>query len=121
MVDGARYLEDVGCDSIIHPIGYDERRGIAARGERMPSPLDQRKVVVEAVDIPVQAVGGLFLEEAIRCPEYGAALFVHGTPVTIDLDSFNTDDGDLECFCIMIWYENIYNGDYYIIKAYTII
>jgi len=96
MVDGARYLEDLGCDYIIHHIGYDERRGIAARGERMPSPLDQLKEVVEAVDIPVQAVGGLSLEEAIRCPEYGAPLVVLGAPLTIDADAFKTADGDLE-------------------------
>ena len=35
MVDGARRLEDLGCDFVVHHIGYDERRGIAARGERM--------------------------------------------------------------------------------------
>ncbi|MCB1238035.1 MAG: orotidine 5'-phosphate decarboxylase, partial [Verrucomicrobiae bacterium] len=39
MVAGARMLEDLGCDFVVHHIGYDERRGIAARGERMPSPL----------------------------------------------------------------------------------
>src|SRR3954469_16727858 len=32
MVAGARWLEDLGCDYVIHHIGYDERRGIAARG-----------------------------------------------------------------------------------------
>src|ERR1700750_3125073 len=37
MVEGARRLEELGCDYVIHHIGYDERRGIAARGERMPS------------------------------------------------------------------------------------
>src|SRR5213078_2547921 len=41
MVAGAKGLEDLGCDFVVHHIGYDERRGIAARGERMPSPLDQ--------------------------------------------------------------------------------
>jgi len=35
MVEGARWLEDLGCDYIVHHIGYDERRGIAANGERM--------------------------------------------------------------------------------------
>src|SRR5690625_8026186 len=62
----------------------------------MPSPLDQLKEVVEAVDIPVQAVGGLSLEEAIRCPEDGAPLVVLGAPLTIDADAFKTADGDLE-------------------------
>ena len=96
MVEGARWLEDLGCDYIVHHIGYDERRGIAANGERMPSPLDQLKEVVSAVNIPVQAVGGLSLEQAIRCPEYGAPLVVLGAPLTIDADAFKTADGDLE-------------------------
>ena len=96
MIGAAKWLEDLGCDFIVHHIGYDERRGIAARGERMPSPLDQLREVVAAVNIPVQAVGGLSLEQAIRCPEYGAPLIVLGAPLTIDADAFKTADGDLE-------------------------
>jgi 3-hexulose-6-phosphate synthase/6-phospho-3-hexuloisomerase len=96
MVDGAKRLEDLGCDYIVHHIGYDERRGIAARGLRMPSPLDDLRFVVQAVKIPVQAVGGLTIEQAIRCPEYGAPLVVLGAPLTIDADAFKTADGDLE-------------------------
>ena len=96
MVEGARRLEDLGCDYIIHHIGYDERRGIAARGLRMPSPLDQLQQVVAAVNIPVQAVGGLSLEQAIRCPEFGAPMVVLGAPLTIDADAFKTAAGDLE-------------------------
>jgi 3-hexulose-6-phosphate synthase len=96
MVAGAKELEELGCDFIVHHIGYDERRGIAAQGLRMPSPLDQLREVVNAVKIPVQAVGGLSLEQAIRCPEYGAPLVVLGAPLTIDADSFKTANGDLE-------------------------
>jgi 3-hexulose-6-phosphate synthase len=96
MVDGAKFLEDLGCDFVIHHIGYDERRGIAARGQRMPSPLDQLRQVVEAVSIPVQAVGGLTLEQAVRTPEYGAPLVVLGAPLTIDAEAFKTATGDLE-------------------------
>lgn len=96
MVAAAKWLEDLGCDYVIHHIGYDERRGIAARGERMPSPLDQLREVVNAVSIPVQAVGGLTLEQAIRCPEYGAPLVVLGAPLTFDADAFKTADGNLE-------------------------
>lgn len=96
MVAAAKWLEDLGCDYVIHHIGYDERRGIAARGERMPSPLDQLREVVDAVNIPVQAVGGLTLEQAIRCPEYGAPLVVLGAPLTIDADAFKRADGNLE-------------------------
>ncbi len=96
MVEAAKWLEDLGCDYVIHHIGYDERRGIAAQGKRMPSPLDQLKEVVKAVNIPVQAVGGLSLEQAIRCPEFGAPLVVLGAPLTIDADAFKTAGGELE-------------------------
>src|SRR5882757_7184872 len=96
MVAGAKMLEDLGCDFVIHHIGYDERRGIAAAGQRMPSPLDQLREVVQAVKVPVQAVGGLSLEQAIQCPQYGAPLVVLGAPLTIDADAFKTANGDLE-------------------------
>lgn len=95
MVAGAKMLEDMGCDYVIHHIGYDERRGIAARGERMPSPLDQLREVVAAVNVPVQAVGGLTIEQAINTPSYGAPLVVLGAPLTIDADAFKTASGDL--------------------------
>jgi 3-hexulose-6-phosphate synthase/6-phospho-3-hexuloisomerase len=96
MVASARELEDLGCDFIVHHIGYDERRGIAARGERMPSPLDRLREVVAAVSVPVQAVGGLTLEQAVRTPEYGAPLVVVGAPLAVDADAFRTADGNLE-------------------------
>lgn len=96
MVEGAKWLEALGCDFILHHIGYDERRGIAARGLPMPSPMDQLKEIVDAVKVPVQAVGGLTLEQAIRCPEFGAPLVVLGAPLTIDADAFKTAEGDLE-------------------------
>ena len=96
MIGAAKWLEYLGCDYVIHHIGYDERRGIAAQGNRMPSPLDQLREVVNAVNIPVQAVGGLTLEQAIRCPEFGAPMVVLGAPLTIDADAFKTADGNLE-------------------------
>lgn len=96
MIGAAKWLEDLGCDYVIHHIGYDERRGIAAQGNRMPSPLDQLRELVNAVNIPVQAVGGLTLEQAIRCPEFGAPMVVLGAPLTIDADAFKTADGNLE-------------------------
>jgi 3-hexulose-6-phosphate synthase/6-phospho-3-hexuloisomerase len=96
MVAAARWLEDLGCGYIVHHIGYDERRGIAARGLRMPSPLDRLREVVQAVSVPVQAVGGLSIEQAIRTPEYGAPLVVLGAPLTIDADQFKTATGDVE-------------------------
>jgi 3-hexulose-6-phosphate synthase len=95
-VAAAKWLEKLGCDYVIHHIGYDERRGIAAAGKRMPSPLDELREVVNAVKIPVQAVGGLTLEQAIQCPAFGAPLVVLGAPLTIDADAFRTANGDLE-------------------------
>ena len=95
-VAAARRLEDLGCDFVIHHIGYDERRGLAATGRAVLSPLDQLHEIVAAVRVPVQAVGGLSVEQAIRTPEYGAPLVVLGAPLTINAESFKTASGDLE-------------------------
>ena len=95
-VASAKRLEDLGCDYVIHHIGYDERRGLAAAGLPWPSPLDQLREVVAAVKVPVQAVGGLSIEQAIRTPEFGAPLVVLGAPLTIDADSFRTASGNVE-------------------------
>src|ERR1700761_6743205 len=86
MVASARRLEDLGCDYVIHHVGYDERRGLAAMGKPYPSPLDQLREVVNAVQTPVQAVGGLSTEQAIRTLEYGARLVVLGAPL-VDYDT----------------------------------
>lgn len=96
MVQGARELEELGCDMVIHHIGFDERRGIAANGLPMPNPLDQLREVVDAVRVPVQAVGGLTLEQAIQTPAFGAPLVVIGAPLAIDADSFSRGAGNVE-------------------------
>jgi len=96
MVAAAKRLEDFGCDFVVHHIGYDQRRGLVAAGFACPSPLDQLREVVAAVRVPVQAVGGLSIEQAIRTPEYGAPLVVLGAPLTIDADAFKTASGNLE-------------------------
>jgi 3-hexulose-6-phosphate synthase len=96
VIGAAQRLEDFGCDFVIHHIGYDERRGFAAAGKPVPSPLDRLREVVAAVRVPVQAVGGLSIEEAVRTPEYGAPLVVLGAPLTIDANSFKTASGNLE-------------------------
>ena len=118
MVAAAKALEYLGCDYVIHHIGYDERRGIAAQGERMPSPLDQLREVVHAVSVPVQAVGGLTLDQAIRCPQYGAPLVVLGAPLTIDADAFKTADGDLESSLRLICAKIHAYGDVSVGKAF---
>ncbi len=96
MVTGARKLADLGCGYVVHHVGYDERRGIAGRGERAPNPLDELKEVVAAVNVPVQAVGGLTIEQAVQTPECGAPLVVLGAPLVIDSDCFRTADGKVE-------------------------
>ena len=102
MVAAAKRLEDLGCDYVIHHIGYDERRGIVASGGVCPSPLDQLREIVQAVSVPVQAVGGLSTEQAMRTPEYGAPLVVLGAPLTIEADAFKAAGGDIESKLRMI-------------------
>jgi 3-hexulose-6-phosphate synthase len=94
-VAAAKRLEDLGCDFVIHHIGYDERHGLAAMGEPYPSPLDQLREVVAAVKVPVQAVGGLSVEQAVRTPEFGARLVVLGAPL-IGGDSSKAASSNLE-------------------------
>jgi len=89
-VANARWMERLGVDYIIHHIGYDERRMIAGL-----SPLDELDEVVRAVSIPVQAVGGLSIPQAIECPAHGAPLVVLGAPLVIDADEFKTASTDL--------------------------
>ena len=79
----------------MHHVGYDQRRGAAAAGQRVPSPLDDLARVVEAVGVPVQAVGGLSVEQAMLAPELGSPLVVLGAPLTIDAAAFKTASGDL--------------------------
>jgi 3-hexulose-6-phosphate synthase/6-phospho-3-hexuloisomerase len=79
----ASWLESLGVDVIVHHIGYDERR----MGKGL-SPMDELEAVVSAVSIPVQAVGGLTIQQAISCPAHGAPLVVLGAPLVIAADDF---------------------------------
>ncbi len=87
----ARMMEEIGVDFIIHHVGYDERREIKGL-----SPLHELADVVKAVGIPVQAVGGLTIEQAIQMPKLGAPLVVLGAPLVIDSDAFKPAGNDLE-------------------------
>jgi 3-hexulose-6-phosphate synthase len=89
-VANARWMERLGVDYVIHHIGYDERRMIAGL-----SPMDELEEVVRAVTVPVQAVGGLSIRQAIECPAHGAPLVVLGAPLVIDADEFKTASTDL--------------------------
>jgi len=95
-VAGARVLEDAGCDYVIHHIAFDLRTVRKERGKPVPSPLDQLRAVVNAVNVPVQAVGGLSIDQAIATPKYGAPLVVIGAPLAIDASAFRTAAGNVE-------------------------
>ena len=79
----ARWMEELGVDFIVHHIGFDERRLV-----RGLSPMDELDAVVAAVSVPVQAVGGLTIQQAIECPAHGAPLVVLGAPLVIAANDF---------------------------------
>lgn len=82
-VTASQMLEDLGVGYIVYHTGFDERVGVLAATGRRLSPLDDLKAVVEAVNIPVQAVGGLSIEEAISTPQYGALLAIDSHAFTV--------------------------------------
>jgi 3-hexulose-6-phosphate synthase len=98
----SKMLEDLGCDYIVHHTGFDERNGIFADTGKMLSPLDDLDAVVKAVSIPVQAVGGLTIEQAISMPKRGAPLVVIGAPLAIDAHSFSVASNDLKTILMEI-------------------
>ncbi|MEH7380241.1 orotidine 5'-phosphate decarboxylase / HUMPS family protein [Bacillus sp. JJ1533] len=82
-VSCAQMLEESGVDYIIVHTGFDERGEDSER-----SPFDCLQEVVSAVSIPVQAVGGLSIEQASQMPKHGAPLVVIGAPLVIDNQEF---------------------------------
>ena len=74
----ARRLEQWGVDVIIVHTGYDERHHDPSR-----SPLADLAAVRAAVRVPLQAVGGLSIEQAARMPGLGAPLVVVGAPLAV--------------------------------------
>jgi 3-hexulose-6-phosphate synthase len=85
----ARALQAAGCDYVIVHTGFDERRE-----NPKATPWDDLAAVVAAVDVPVQAVGGLRLEDLDRLPAAGAPLVVVGAPLVIDRDAFRAASDD---------------------------
>ncbi len=83
----AKQMQDLGADWIIVHTGYDERRYVEG-----VSPLDDLPGVLEAVDIPVQAVGGLSIEQSVETVRMGASSLVIGAPLAIQPDRFATGD-----------------------------
>ncbi len=87
----ARALERLDVDVVIVHTGFDERG--EAHGA---SPWDDLAAVVSAVSLPVQAVGGLRLEDLPRLPAAGAPLVVVGAPLVIDPGAFRASETDDE-------------------------
>jgi 3-hexulose-6-phosphate synthase/6-phospho-3-hexuloisomerase len=74
----ARSMEAMGVDVVIVHTGLDERHA-----EKGKSPLDDLREVRKAVRLPLQAVGGLSIEQAAQCPALGAPLVVIGAPLAV--------------------------------------
>lgn len=87
----AREAQEMGVDIIIVHTGFDERNMIAGL-----SPLDDLPAVLAAVTIPVQAVGGLTVEQAIQTLEMGAQIVVFGAPLVISGSEFKAAGDNFE-------------------------
>lgn len=89
----ARRLEGLGVGMVLHHIGHDHRD---THPELRLSPLTDLPGIVAATSVPVQAVGGLSLEQAVGCPTVGVGVVVFGAPLAIDNEtSFTIPEGDL--------------------------
>jgi 3-hexulose-6-phosphate synthase len=87
----ARRAQELGVDYIIVHTGFDERNMIPGL-----SPLNDLPGILAAVGIPVQAVGGLTVEQAIQTLEMGAEIVVFGAPLVIASDAFTAATDDFE-------------------------
>ncbi len=87
----AHQAQEMGVDYIIVHTGFDERNMIPGL-----SPLDDLPAILAAVDIPVQAVGGLTIEQAIQTLELGAQIVVFGAPLVISGTEFKAADPNFE-------------------------
>lgn len=83
-------LEKLGVGVVIHHTGYDHRGK-----HKELTPMTDLEAIVAATSVPVQAVGGLSIDQAVGCPALGAPIVVFGAPLAIDGDSFTVAPGDL--------------------------
>ncbi|MET7402883.1 orotidine 5'-phosphate decarboxylase / HUMPS family protein [Dactylosporangium sp. NPDC005572] len=89
----AKRLEQLGVGMVLHHIGHDHRN---MHRELGLSPLTDLPGIVAATTVPVQAVGGLSIDQAVSCPTIGAGVVVFGAPLAIDDEtSFTIPEGDL--------------------------
>jgi 3-hexulose-6-phosphate synthase/6-phospho-3-hexuloisomerase len=87
----ARQAQELGVNYIIVHTGFDERNMIPGL-----SPLDDLPAVLQAVTIPVQAVGGLSVQQALETLDMGAQIVVFGAPLVVQADRFQALEGDFE-------------------------
>lgn len=85
-------LERLGVGMVIHHIGFDHRN---AHPELGLTPLTDLAAIVASTTVPVQAVGGLSMSQAVSCPGLGAPIVVFGAPLVIDGDAFTASSADL--------------------------
>jgi 3-hexulose-6-phosphate synthase len=95
-VECARMLEANGVDYVIVHTGFDERHEIPGL-----SPLDDLPAVTRAVSVPVQAVGGLTIEQIMRLPDYDAPLVVVGAPLAISDQAFGAGGPDVQLEAVL--------------------
>src|SRR4029453_3648958 len=74
----AKLMEAMGVDVVIVHTGLDERHAEIGK-----SPLDDLKRARDAVSIPLQAVGGLSIDQAPQCPALGPLIVVIGAPLAV--------------------------------------
>jgi 3-hexulose-6-phosphate synthase len=91
VAEGVR-LEQRGVGMIVHHIGFDHRN---AHPELGLTPLTDLPSIVAATTVPVQAVGGLSMAQAVTCPGLGAPVVVFGAPLVIDGQAFAPASSDL--------------------------
>jgi len=102
----AKMLESNGADYIIVHTGFDERGEDPER-----TPYDHLQAVVSAVSVPVQAVGGLTIDQAAEMPKHGAPLVVIGAPLVIDNREFKpSTDGERLKSILQQIVERVKNG-----------
>jgi 3-hexulose-6-phosphate synthase len=85
-------LQQRGVGMVIHHIGFDHRN---ANPELGLTPLTELAAIVAATTVPVQAVGGLSMAQAVTCPGLGAPVVVFGAPLVIDGQAFAPASSDL--------------------------
>jgi 3-hexulose-6-phosphate synthase/6-phospho-3-hexuloisomerase len=89
-VSEAVRLEQFGVGIVIHHVGFDHRGKHPGL-----SPMTNLPAIVLATTVPVQAVGGLSIDQAVACPGIGAPIVVFGAPLAVDGDSAPVNTGDL--------------------------